>query len=900
MIIHRKKKGSSQRKLVAIPLSLVVLVVIAFALGLGGAGFLLSTSDNLQSAPQDVLKTYVGRLGRNAFEDTDSLSSTLLKFPANYIKASWNNPDIPQLVFDIKFKHMQKLRAKRLRALEKGMLIQEKGDFVPAQIGIGDKKVKVKVRLKGDRLDHLQDEKWSLRVEVKGRDQVLGMRRFSIQHPKTRGFQAEPLFMETLQYMGVLAVRYQFVKVVINGDPIGIMAVEEHFSKELLENQARREGIIMRFNESLFWEHDNLGANFRQSAFNSFRNAKIDAFREKKIRKSPALTAQYQTAVGMLRGFTSDHLPASDVFDIDATASYLAVLELWGSWHGIQWNDMRFYVNPLSLKLEPIGYDANLKLHSDLDELTLLREPIRAALLKDPVIRGRYLVKLQELCDSVINGEFGKHLAQIQDSQVSLLKDEFYFLKQLDLSKLKKRASFLAKLNESELMEIPRSFPRRVKNPTLIHANLIEDSSGRYLEIANALTEPVTIESISWRNGNDVASAVQILPSERMPMQLEPTFIRQAPVFQRIELEASSDVENSDVVIVATHPGWPHPVEIQAENYFPELSNSPLPQSSSDLQINQHSFITQNLTSKILSIMPGQWQVKTDIVVPRGYSLSIKPGTTLEFDKDKALIAYGPLLFMGTKNSPVVMRGIADNNWQGVAVMHSEKKSHWQHVQVSGTEGIKRNAWQLTGGVTFYRSNVLLENVAISKHRGEDALNIVNSNFSIQGLDINDTISDALDLDFSDGNIKDSIFTNIGYAGGGDGIDISGSNVAIDNIKFDLINDKAISVGEKSQMTANNITMGTVGTGAACKDGSSLKIDQLVIRKAKVAGLMAYTKKPEYGAAIIEAVNVQYDTIGPIGRTQIGNRIILNDIELAAENLDVDELYDTVMSKGKK
>ena len=112
--------------------------------------------------------------------------------------------------------------------------------FLPS-IRYNNRSIKVKLRLKGDWTDHLEGKKWSFRIHVKGKDQLFGMRRFSIQHPKVRGYYSEPLFMETLRHVGVLAPRYFFINVVINGDDLGIMALEEHFSKELLEfNEQKR------------------------------------------------------------------------------------------------------------------------------------------------------------------------------------------------------------------------------------------------------------------------------------------------------------------------------------------------------------------------------------------------------------------------------------------------------------------------------------------------------------------------------------------------------------------------------------------------------------------------------------------------------------------------------------
>ena len=89
-----------------------------------------------------------------------------------------------------------------------------------------------KLRLKGDYTDHLEGKKWSMRIHVKKKDQIFGMRRVSIQARRTRAFHAEAIVLEHYRREGVLAPRYAFVNVSVNGDDIGLMAVEESFSKE--------------------------------------------------------------------------------------------------------------------------------------------------------------------------------------------------------------------------------------------------------------------------------------------------------------------------------------------------------------------------------------------------------------------------------------------------------------------------------------------------------------------------------------------------------------------------------------------------------------------------------------------------------------------------------------------
>ena len=47
----------------------------------------------------------------------------------------------------------------------------------------------------------------------------------------------------------ILTTRYGFISVKLNGKSLGIYAYEEHFDKQLLEYNQRREAPILKFNE---------------------------------------------------------------------------------------------------------------------------------------------------------------------------------------------------------------------------------------------------------------------------------------------------------------------------------------------------------------------------------------------------------------------------------------------------------------------------------------------------------------------------------------------------------------------------------------------------------------------------------------------------------------------------
>ena len=130
----------------------------------------------------------------------------------------------------------------------------------------------------------------------------------------------------------------------------------------------------------------------------------------------------------------------------------------------------------------------------------------------------------------------------------------------------------------------------------------------------------------------------------------------------------------------------------------------------------------------------------------------------------------------------------------------------------------------------------------------------------MKNVTIKNTLSDAFDSDFSKGEVETSFFQNIGSKSGGDGIDASGSEIVVSKTQFLNISDKALSVGENSNMRANEINIKATDIAAASKDGSRLFLSNSILTGIKQAGLMAYIKKDEYGPAEIIAKNLKFNS----------------------------------------
>jgi len=227
--------------------------------------------------------------------------------------------------------------------------------YVRATVEHNKRFIPVKIRLKGDRSVHYSDkEKWSFRVKIDSDMETLfGMKAFSLQKPGTRNYIYEWIFHEALRREGVISPRYSFINVSLNGKKLGVYALEEHFEKRLLENNNRREGPIIHFDEGITTD---------------LSVAPIKVYKEKKWKSSDRLP-MVNKAINLLELFRGKKITLDEVFDITLTARYFAVLDLLGMHHAALWKNIRFYYNPITSKLEPIGYDGH---HLAVDPVPLI------------------------------------------------------------------------------------------------------------------------------------------------------------------------------------------------------------------------------------------------------------------------------------------------------------------------------------------------------------------------------------------------------------------------------------------------------------------------------------------------------------------------------------------------
>jgi hypothetical protein len=225
------------------------------------------------------------------------------------------------------------------------------------------------MRLLAGPADHLDGEgKWGFEVRTRNGQQLLGMQRLYLLDPAANNGLNEWAFARTLEREGILVAHYRFVHLIFNGDDRGIYALQEGFADELLTAQGRLPGIIIEFDANLLWKSIAHFQGDAQAAYADpianlsaadFQYFEVDPFRDATIARDPDLSVQKDAAIGVLRALQAGELEASDAFDAEEYGRFLALVDLWGATQGTSLVNLRYYYNPISSRLEPIGFNAN-------------------------------------------------------------------------------------------------------------------------------------------------------------------------------------------------------------------------------------------------------------------------------------------------------------------------------------------------------------------------------------------------------------------------------------------------------------------------------------------------------------------------------------------------------------
>ncbi|MBF0382431.1 MAG: CotH kinase family protein [Magnetococcales bacterium] len=793
----------------------------------------------------------------------------------------------PKIIsIDIKQKHFKKLQFKRKEALDKGILITSSDDYVPAKVTFQGRQVDVKLRLKGDWLDHLLNaKKLSYRVAVKGNATIMGMKRFSLQHPQVRAYISGQLYHKLLGYEGLIELRYMFVKVILNGKDLGIYALEEHFEKRLLEHNQRREGAIVKVSENLDWEErlhygyqgqKNIDKEFLSSGY--FRLV-MDTFQSNKALKDPKVQLQHEKAMSLLEQFRDGKMVTTQVFDVEQLATFFALSDLSGSHHGNSVNNLRYYLNPVTSRLEPIGFDANSgKRISKLSLVTKRLYPFLNTIISDPLFEARYVHHLERVSQPGYVEKFFKAVEKDLEKDFLTVVSEF----PQEADKVKK-----AKYHYLTNQILIRRF---INPPKALHAYFTEFSRGKLqLEIANLSTFSTQILSVTTAAGDvyKVSETNRLTPLVGYKKAEYRTFTfipeKGSPPFLD---EMRSSLTVNFKILGRKKTGH---VKVFPRPRITALFDNDIEPIKQVGNVTEFAFAKVDEAKKLVVLKKGSWKISKNLIIPEGYKVKAQRGFNLDITGAAMVISRSALHLEGSQEDPVRFF-TSDGTGQGVVVLGAKELSVLHHAHFDGLGNPQVAGWNVTGMVTFYESDVNISNSLFLNNLSEDALNIIRSNYRIDKTRFYGNLRDAFDADFSKGTISNTKFVKVGN----DAIDVSGGSLWGEKIFIKEVGDKGVSAGEATNVYLDGIDVQEAKVAMASKDLSRVEVINMSISNAAIS-FAVYQKKSEFGPGRMNVGVNSLDSVLNNYWLEVGSELTINGIIIKANKEGVLELLEQEM-----
>ena len=215
----------------------------------------------------------------------------------------------------------------------------------------------------------------------------------------------------------------------------------------------------------------------------------------------------------------------------------------------------------------------------------------------------------------------------------------------------------------------------------------------------------------------------------------------------------------------------------------------------------------------------GNYTIKETVFIPMGYLFEIEAGTFIRMGPKVSFVSYSPLVILGTKENPVVIKSQKKKKPFGVwaVIGMGEAFSIIEYLDFSGGSSAFAAGCFYSGGLNFHKMNVEIKNSHIHHTHGHDSLNVKGGMVLLENNRFYSNPIDHAALDFCKGVVIGNRFINDTADREGDALDLSGSEFFVANNIFAHFLDKALCVGEKSKCFIYNNVIRQNRIGIASK-----------------------------------------------------------------------------------
>ena len=784
-----------------------------------------------------TIKIFPYSMTEHGYVYFDDLSIKITK--ADSVKQTIAALDVKRVELYIDNKGFAEIKETREEALRYGILVND-GTYTKAKLTENGVTQNVKLRLKGDWTDHLEGKKWSYRIKTDKESSWNRMQTFSFQSPERRFFVKEWLYHNFLSYEDILTTNYDFFWLKLNDNKPIVYAYEEHFVKHLPESRNRREGVIVKYSEDVAWAQrlrsKKATGHHNTQMVTAKYHSDIEPFSAGKIEGDSSLMKQFIEAQELMYAYKHYLKPVEEIFDIDRMAKYYAILEVLNAYHSLVWHNQRFYYNPVTRLLEPIGYDGFIEeneyniaaytcfgYYKSNKHMTDNWGKFYNMLYRNEAFAEKYALYINKFSDLEYIKGYMEGVSDALDQREHLLQYDYpdYTLD---------RKAIIAKAKA-----IHASIPA-YDNVSLKAYTNNTNGSTKNLSISNYHHLPLKVLGSGTEKTNNPKN---LFRKETVTWSNDP---KKAPEYVDYSIPVRHDVLYYQVLgLEKIHytviKKWPNGNNRgKADKLKTQIS----------IPLNKNDY---SVSDSIISIKSGIYKLSKPLIIPTGKTLHVEAGTEIDLTNKAYIYSSSKIKMDGTSDLPIKIYS-SDKTGQGLLVLKAPNISVLKYVHFDNLDNLDEGTYFMTGAVTFYESQVELYNCNFSNNHCEDALNMIRSDFIVDKMHLSNTFSDGFDADFCSGTVRNSYSVDTGN----DAFDFSGSLITIENCTFKNIGDKGVSAGEKATIKIESSFINGADIGVASKDLSKVTIENITVENCNKA-FAAYQKKPEYGPGKITVKN---------------------------------------------
>lgn len=752
------------------------------------------------------------------------------------------------LELQINQENFKKIKQKRVEALKKGLLFTSRLDLVPADIRIDDEQYSVSLRLKGDLLDHLRDDKWSYRIELKNENTWKGMSEFSIHNSKARSHISEWYMHQLFSHEGIITPLYDFIQLEENGILKGVYAYEEHFTDELLLRNKRQIAPILKHNDDAYW--DNVQKDVKP--FYYTKALEIDLFNKNNSGNAEFMES-FEFAKSLLHRFLNKEIEASDIFDLNKMAKYYALMELSHAFHAQQITNIRFYLNQSTGKLEPIAFDSfgevlpavNADWEAAGEAMNAKVSPRQGypyggvymhLLFQDMDFVREYIKYLNQYTNPTYLDNVKRQLVNaVAVREEFIRQDSEYTEYAFSFEQLFKKAEFTRKkilpLPNYSLKVFTQSDTRKNLALQSFHYFPIEIIGlGNEIELTDQLANPLILEAYNKTTSQKIYSLLNSKEKEYLYYKTLGT----DSIFQYKIVKNKLPNKNAE--------------PIQSElSYW--IENNVLVQDGNKLTFsNQKTILSQQL------------------IIPKGRILHIKPGQEIEFNDEAALISFSPIISEGSVQDRIRFIGTSQGN-QGIISNENSRFAFCDFIQLSEVQyrGIHSPAGLLI------TDDCSMSNCTFEESNGRYAISLRHSNYTITNTSIANSSGHGLSVFDSKGSGRHVVFETIA----GNAVHIDDSTIQLSQVDFNEIEGNAILATNNTEIGIDSIKIQNSFQGLVSHDNGRINCGNAIFTNLQ-NGIVLTAK--DLKESVFE-----------------GNEIAFEDVK----NKVVQDMHTTVLINGK-